>query len=124
MRERYGRTQFGQGCLLARRLAEVGVPMVSVHYCLTPVGSWDTHSNHFRQMKQSLCPTFDQAFAALVADLHERGLLGQTLVLANAAFAADDLAVDVQNASEPTLCAEKDNIYLQLISPEVRRFTV
>ena len=40
------------------------------------------------------------------------------------AHAADDLAVDVQNASEPTLCAEKDNVYLKLTSPEVRRFTV
>ncbi len=86
VRERYGRTPFGQRCLLARRLAEAGVPMVTVHYCLTPEGSWDTHSQHFRQMKQSLCPTFDQAFAALVSDLDERGLLGQTLVLANAEF--------------------------------------
>jgi hypothetical protein len=86
VRERYGRTQFGQSCLLARRLAEAGVPMINVHYCHTPVGSWDTHGKHFTQMKQSLCPTFDQAFAALVADLEERGLLGQTLVLANAEF--------------------------------------
>jgi uncharacterized protein (DUF1501 family) len=60
--------------------------MISVHYCHTPVGSWDTHSDHFRQMKRSLCPTFDQAFATLVTDLDERGLLGQTLVLANAEF--------------------------------------
>src|SRR5262245_14552191 len=86
VRDRYGRTQFGQGCLLARRLAEAGVPMISVHYCHTPTGSWDTHSKHFEQMKQSLCPTFDQAFAALVADLDERGLLDRTLVLANAEF--------------------------------------
>src|SRR5262249_37612681 len=60
VRDRYGRTQFGQGCLLARRLAEAGVPMVNVHYCLTPEGSWDTHSKHFAQMKESLCPTFDR----------------------------------------------------------------
>jgi uncharacterized protein (DUF1501 family) len=86
VRERYGRTQFGQGCLLARRLAEAGVPMINVHYCHTPNGSWDTHGKHFSQMKQSLCPTFDRAFAALVEDLDERGLLGQTLVLANAEF--------------------------------------
>jgi hypothetical protein len=86
VRERYGRTQFGQCCLLARRLAEAGVPMINVHYCHTPVGSWDTHGKHFAQMKRSLCPTFDTAFAALVADLDERGLLGQTLVLANAEF--------------------------------------
>jgi hypothetical protein len=84
VRQRYGRTQFGQSCLLARRLAEAGVPMINVHYCQTPVGSWDTHGKHFSQMKQSLCPTFDQAFAALIGDLDERGLLGQTLVLANA----------------------------------------
>jgi hypothetical protein len=86
LRQRYGWTQFGQCCLLARRLAEAGVPMINVHYCQTPVGSWDTHGQHFRQMKRSLCPTFDQAFAALVADLDDRGLLGQTLVLANAEF--------------------------------------
>ena len=45
-------------------------------------------------------------------------------LLASAAFAADDLAVDVQNASEPTLCAEKDNVYLKLASPEVRQFKI
>lgn len=86
MRERYGKTQFGQCCLLARRLAEASVPIINVHYCHTPTGSWDTHGKHFTQMKQSLCPTFDQAFSALVTDLDERGLLGQTLVIANAEF--------------------------------------
>ena len=86
VRERYGRTQFGQSCLLARRLAEAGVPLINVHYCHTPAGSWDTHGQHFRQMKQSLCPTFDRAFSALVTDLNDRGLLGQTLVVANAEF--------------------------------------
>src|SRR5262249_52465904 len=49
-------------------------------------GSWDTHSFHFVQMKGSLCPTFDQAFSALVTDLDQRGLLEQTLVLATAEF--------------------------------------
>jgi uncharacterized protein (DUF1501 family) len=86
LRQRYGWTPFGQGCLLARRLAEAGVPMINVHYCRTPAGSWDTHGQHFRQMKEALCPTFDRAFSALVEDLHDRGLLGQTLVLANAEF--------------------------------------
>ena len=86
VRDRYGRTQFGQCCLLARRLAEAGVPVVNVHYCRTPTGSWDTHAKHFTQMKESLCPTFDQAFAALVTDLDERGLLDRTLVVANAEF--------------------------------------
>jgi len=86
VRDRYGRTQFGQCCLLARRLAEAGVPMINVHFCRTPVGSWDTHSRHFTQMKDLLCPTFDQAFAALVSDLDDRRMLDQTLVLANAEF--------------------------------------
>jgi uncharacterized protein (DUF1501 family) len=86
LRARYGRTQFGQCCLLARRLAEAGVPLINVHYCRTPDGSWDTHGRHFSQMKNSLCPTFDRAFAALVTDLDQRGLLDQTLVLATAEF--------------------------------------
>jgi uncharacterized protein (DUF1501 family) len=72
--------------LLARRLAEAGVPMINVHFCRTPVGSWDTHGRHFTQMKESLCPVFDQAFSALVDDLDQRGLLEQTLVIANAEF--------------------------------------
>jgi len=86
VRERYGRTQFGQCCLLARRLAEAGVPLINVHFCHTPAGSWDTHSRHFPQMKDWLCPIFDRAFAALVNDLDQRGLLDRTLVLATAEF--------------------------------------
>lgn len=86
VRDRYGRTQFGQCCLLARRLAEAGVPMINVHYCHTPTNSWDTHGRHFPQMKNLLCPTFDRAFSALVEDLHQRGMLGETLVLATAEF--------------------------------------
>ncbi|MFO0966777.1 MAG: DUF1501 domain-containing protein [Gemmataceae bacterium] len=86
VRERYGRTQFGQRCLLARRLVEAGVPIVNVHFCHTPAGSWDTHSRHFRDMKELLCPIFDRAFSALVDDLDQRGLLEETLVLATAEF--------------------------------------
>jgi uncharacterized protein (DUF1501 family) len=86
VRARYGATQFGQRCLLARRLAEAGVPIINVHFCHTPNGSWDTHGQHFSQMKDSLCPTFDQAFSALVEDLDQRGLLEETLVLATAEF--------------------------------------
>lgn len=86
VRARYGKTEFGQRCLLARRLAEAGVPMVNVSYCHTPSGSWDTHGDHFRQMKKSLAPTFDAAFSALVHDLDERGLLAETLVVVNSEF--------------------------------------
>ncbi|MGE5195252.1 MAG: DUF1501 domain-containing protein, partial [Deltaproteobacteria bacterium] len=86
LRSRYGKTEFGQRCLLARRLAEAGVPMVNVSYCHTPSGSWDTHGQHFKQTKQSLAPTFDAAFSALIRDLDERGLLAETLVVVNAEF--------------------------------------
>jgi hypothetical protein len=85
-RARYGKTEFGQRCLLARRLSQAGVPMVNVSYCHTPAGSWDTHGDHFRQMKKSLAPTFDAAFSALVRDLDERGLLAETLVVVNSEF--------------------------------------
>lgn len=85
-RARYGATEFGQRCLLARRLAGAGVPMVNVSYCHTPQGSWDTHSQNFKQMKESLGPTFDAAFTALVNDLDECGLLAETLVIATAEF--------------------------------------
>jgi hypothetical protein len=86
LRQRYGQSEFGQRCLLARRLAEAGVPVVNVSYCHTPQGSWDTHSQNFKQMKDSLAPTFDTAFTALVEDLAERGLLDETVVLVNAEF--------------------------------------
>lgn len=86
VRARYGATEFGQRCLLARRLAEAGVPIINVHFCQTPTGSWDTHGQHFATMKNLLCPIFDQAFSALVEDLDQRGTLEQTLVLATAEF--------------------------------------
>jgi Protein of unknown function (DUF1501) len=85
VRDTYGRNSVGQSCLLARRLVEAGVPMISVHYCRRPPG-WDTHGGHFAAMKESLCPTLDRAFAALVTDLDRRGLLGSTLVWVNAEF--------------------------------------
>jgi hypothetical protein len=85
LRDGYGRNSVGQSCLLARRLAEAGVPMISVHYCRRPPG-WDTHSRHFDSMKESLCPTLDRAFTALVSDLEGRGLLDSTLVWVNSEF--------------------------------------
>jgi len=86
VRERYGDTEFGQRCLLARRLVESGVPMVNVSYCHTPSGSWDTHNNHFNRMKDELAPDLDRAFTALVLDLEARGMLNDTLVVVNAEF--------------------------------------
>lgn len=74
MRERYGRSTFGQSCLMARRLVEQGVPYVTINY-----GGWDTHKKHFEIMQQKL-PELDQGFSALLGDLADRGLLESTIV--------------------------------------------
>lgn len=81
LRDRYGRHLFGQSCLMARRLVEAGVRFVTVHYDCVDGYSWDSHRNS-DDVKKSLLPTFDQAFAALLGDLDERGLLAETLVVA------------------------------------------
>jgi hypothetical protein len=73
-RTRYGRNQYGQSCLLARRLVEVGVPFVTVND-----GGWDTHKDNFDAMRRKL-PIQDAAVAALLSDLSERGLLASTIV--------------------------------------------
>ena len=86
LRESYGWTEFGQRCVLARRLIEARVPVVNVSYCHTPSGSWDTHGSHFKRMRESLAPTFDKAFHGLMTDLETRGLLDDTLVIVNAEF--------------------------------------
>ena len=86
MRERYGRNQVGQSCLLARRLVEAGVPFVNVHWCKTPSGSWDTHGQNFKKMKDSLGPTLDTAFSALIEDIEQRGLLDDVLIIPMAEF--------------------------------------
>lgn len=75
LRDRYGRNRFGQGCLLARRLVERGVPFVEV-----TLGGWDTHDNNFNQVK-TLCGSLDPAWATLMSDLKERGLLETTTVV-------------------------------------------
>ncbi|MFO0888113.1 MAG: DUF1501 domain-containing protein [Isosphaeraceae bacterium] len=74
-REQYGRTPFGQGCLLARRLVESGVTFVEVRS-----NGWDTHRQNNERVA-TLAGQVDPAFAALIRDLKERGLLGRTLVL-------------------------------------------
>ena len=86
VRQSYGWTEFGQRCVLARRLIEAGVPVVNVSYCHTPSGSWDTHSDNFNKMKKSLAPTLDAALHGLITDLGHRGLLDDTLVVVNAEF--------------------------------------
>jgi uncharacterized protein (DUF1501 family) len=74
-REKYGNSGFGRGCLMARRLVEVGVPFVEV-----TLGGWDLHQNCFTTLRTKL-PELDQAMGALVDDLAERGMLDDTVVL-------------------------------------------
>jgi hypothetical protein len=80
VRDAYGRTMFGQGCLLARRLVEQGVPFVEVSLSSNDGVSWDTHSNN-REQCRNLCGILDPAWGALMGDLKERGLLESTLVV-------------------------------------------
>jgi hypothetical protein len=80
LRDAYGRTSFGQRLLLARRLVEAGVPFVTVND-----GGWDDHFELFDKMPQRLIP-FDNALAALINDLDQRGLLDTTLVIALGEF--------------------------------------
>jgi hypothetical protein len=76
VRTRYGASEFGQGCLMARRLVEAGVPFVEV-----VLGGWDTHQNNFPQVKRLSSEVVDPAMSALIADLADRRLLDSTLVI-------------------------------------------
>ncbi|MCA9052821.1 MAG: DUF1501 domain-containing protein [Planctomycetaceae bacterium] len=73
-RLRYGRTTFGQSCLVARRLVEQGVKYVTINY-----GGWDTHKDHFQSMRRNL-PVLDRGMSSLLTDLSDSGLLDSTIV--------------------------------------------
>src|SRR5262249_39630335 len=75
LRDQYGRTTFGQSCLLARRLVEAGTRFVTVYNT-----GWDTHGQNFKNLKEKLVPPVDQGLAALLEDLDVRGLLDTTVV--------------------------------------------
>jgi len=89
LRERYGRHKYGQSLLLARRLVEAGVRLVTVYWggrVNNPLPHWDTHSNNNRRLKEELLPPFDQCFSAFLEDLEARGLLTSTLVICMGEF--------------------------------------
>ena len=92
VRDRYGRSRFGQSCLLARRLVENGVRFVTLNTFLTVFGetTWDIHgSKPFTSidgMKNEVCPMYDQAYSALIEDLKQRGMLANTMVAALSEF--------------------------------------
>jgi len=79
VRDRYGRHSWGQSHLLARRLVEAGCKFVTT--VNGPSIVWDTHKDNFNQLEKKLVPPMDRAFAALLDDLHDRGMLDSTLVI-------------------------------------------
>lgn len=81
VRERYGRTQIGQSCLLARRLVERGVAFVTINDLGNGQLGWDTHVQNFPTLKDRLAPPLDRGVASLIADLNERGMLESTLLV-------------------------------------------
>jgi hypothetical protein len=80
LRDRYGRTTFGQSCLMARRLVERGVPYITINF-----GGWDTHKDHFQTMRRKL-PDLDKGLATLIEDLSDHGLLANTIVWCSGEF--------------------------------------
>ena len=80
LRDAYGRNRFGQGCLLARRLVERGVPFIEVSLGGNNGFGWDTHTNNFETVRD-LSQVLDAGWATLMGDLKERGLLESTLIV-------------------------------------------
>jgi hypothetical protein len=91
-RDRYGRTRFGQSCLLARRLIESGVRLVTVNMFETVFDevTWDIHGSRpftdINEMARLVAPSFDQAYSTLLEDLKDRGLYDSTIVIAMGEF--------------------------------------
>lgn len=86
VRDRYGRNRFGQSVLLARRMVEAGVSLVQVNWTRwendeNVAPAWDTHAKNSERLKNALMPPMDQAYSALLEDLHQRGMLDETLVV-------------------------------------------
>jgi len=89
MREQYGRTTFGDSCLLARRLVEAGTRVVEVVWpkvANSDNHSWDQHKDLSKRMKNQSAPMFDRALSGLIEDLDQRGMLDETLVVAVGEF--------------------------------------
>ena len=113
IRDRYGRHRAGQACLLARRLVQAEVPLVTVIWNHSNRGQdrspedleqhgWDTHNDIFDVMRMSLLPRFDQSFSALLEDLEVRGLLDTTLVIGMGEFGRAPLVALEKNFAGET----------------------
>lgn len=91
VRDRYGRSQFGQSVLMSRRLVEAGVSLVQVNWFRGPdepanAPCWDSHASEAQRLKTALCPPADQALSTLIEDLEARGMLQETLVVVMSEF--------------------------------------
>ena len=81
VQERYGNTGFGRGCLMARRLVEMGVPFIEVD-----LGGWDNHTDIFKTLQDQKLPELDKAMSALISDLNDKGLLQDTAIICMGEF--------------------------------------
>ena len=86
LRDAYGRTTFGQSCLLARRLVQAGVSFVTINNRGPGPLQWDTHQRNFPTIRNSLAPPLDSGLSALIEDLGRLGMLDETLVVAMGEF--------------------------------------
>lgn len=99
VRTRYGRNQFGQSLLLARRLVQSGVPMIQANMGI--VQSWDTHVDNWGRLKNRLLPWLDQALAILIDELEAEGLLEQTFVVVTGEFGRTPKISNLPNETIP-----------------------
>jgi hypothetical protein len=113
VRDRYGRNRSGQACLLARRLVQAGVPLITVIWSHnnrgqdkdpsnTDLYGWDTHNDSFEGLQHHLLPRFDQGFSALIEDLDQQGLLDETLVVCMGEFGRAPLVALERNFAGAT----------------------
>jgi len=86
LRDAYGRTTFGQSCLLARRLVQAGVSFVTINNRGPGPLQWDTHQDNFKTIRNTLAPPLDSGLATLIEDLDRLGMLDETLVVAMGEF--------------------------------------
>lgn len=99
VRDRYGRNQFGQSLLLARRLVQAGIPVIQANMGI--VQSWDTHADNWGRLKTRLLPWLDQGLAALIDDLEAEGRLGDTLVAALGEFGRTPKISTLPGSTQP-----------------------
>lgn len=122
LRARYGNDRLGRSCLVARRLVEAGVSLVTVIF-----GGWDTHSHHLEHTRDRLLPPLNRAFAALLDDLADRGLLDTTLVAWTGEFgrrnhrSASAAGAAVLRAGAATGAGANEAMKSSGVCPSVRR---